>query len=263
VTLLAQNPLYRPIVRATGSTLEHRELEALSSAAWEIRYEGEVRASGTATETLNTSPDYVVYEVTVPALDIEAGYELVLAPGASDERRRLFDVARQDYGPLLGLQDILAERPAAGRMLDQIAGVNTGVTVEDIVWALAGKSRALLDDMVRDRLLQLEGPHTASARVIDHPRRSRGEVYLRGWMVTDMDRLRRVERYLIVYEMYASAMDGTSVEDEDATLADTYLKRAKAALAAVGNIRIDIDQDGEPDHEVRLSRSHRLRRVQG
>lgn len=261
MTLLAHNPPYRPIVRQTGGTLEHREPSALSSTSWEIRYEGTVEATGTASESVLTDPARVIYTITVPALTIRAGYDLVLAPGASDERVRQFDVARQDYGPLLGLADILAERPSAGRSLEQIAGVNSGVEVADIVWALAGRARAMLDDLVRDRLLQLDDPQVSQAQRVDD--RQSGEVYLRGWMVADMDRLRRVERYLLVYELYTSQMDGSAVEDEDAALAELYLGRARAAMAAVGRLRVDIDQDGSPEDVVQPSRSFRLRRVPG
>lgn len=263
MTLLASNPPFRPVIESTGGILEHRQVDALSSPAFEIRREGEVLASGTAVQRVQTAGErpWQLYELPIPALEIEEGYVAVLAPGGADEVRRWFDVARRDYGPLLGLPDILAERPDAQHTLEAYSGFDHQLTPEDMAWVYAGRARAMLDDMVRDRLLQVETGADHTARTVGH--RSHGEIYLRGWMVADMDRLRRVERYLLVYEMFTSKSTGELEEDESAALADLYLKRAKAALHQLGRIRIDIDQDGTPDDTVDLSRSYRMRRVQG
>lgn len=254
MTLLAANPTYRPVVPVTGGPVEYRSPVALASAEWQVRREGATLGSGTATVT--SGPGWLLYVCAVPPLAVAEGYEVVLAGG---EGRRAFDVARLSYGPLLGAEDILSERPAAGRMLDQLASVSE-VTRDEIVFALAGRARAMLDDLVRDRLFRVEGAQAASSWAT---RAGVGQVYLRGWMVADMDRLRRVERYLLVYELYSSAADGSGVEDEDATLAASYLARARAALESAGPLRVDIDSDGQTDGVVRPNRSRRLRRVSG
>lgn len=249
MSILAAERLSRQQVEPAGGSITIRMSDevTVSSATFSVTREGVSLASGTATVTAIT--DGYILTATVGELPVNDAYKVTFTPNAGVKRHVLFDVVKQPYGPLIRIEDIKAEKPDLVIAIEQMAAFSS-LTTDQFVEVIADRARCMLDDMLRDRLLSLDGlGQLDSRRVVGNPS---SHVFLRGYMITDIS-LKRIERYLAVAEVYSSKQTGEAEEDEDARLYFFYISRAKKALESTGRIRIDIDQDGKSDGTVSAS----------
>lgn len=246
MSILAAERMSRQQIEPSGGniTLRLPDINTLTSCTFSVLQEGVILQSGVA--SISAVEGGYILTSNVSSLPIGSSYKLNFTPDLGPSRQVLFDVVKQPYGPLITLEDILAEKPDLKRTIEQMAGL-LDVTSDQFVEVVADSARCVLDDLLKDRLQSVENINR-----VDVKGNPTSHVYLRGYMITDIN-LRRIERYLAVAEIFSRKSKGESEEDEDNVLYRFFFSRAKAALAASGQIRIDIDQDGKSDGTTSLS----------
>jgi hypothetical protein len=209
------------------------------TGVWSVEKDGAEVATGSVTSVAVGSGSVV--SAAIGSLVIGEGYRLTLP----NNRVVLFDVARDPYGPFPTLGDLVSERPDVVSIVNQTVSVLGGLplTTEIVVENAADRARATLDDLLRTRLV--ESPHPSIRQLELRFRLPRDQLFLRGYLILDSDRVRRIERYLTIYELFMQKVIGR-VEDSSQALASAYFARAKAALHSMGPLRVDADGTGVP-----------------
>lgn len=243
MSVLAAERMSRQQVEPSGGTVTLRipDFTTVTSATFEVKREAVTYETGTATIT-SVEGGYVL-SASIGALEINDAYQVTFTPNTGPERRVLFDVVKQPYGPLINFDEIVSEKPDLKGTIEQFANLS-GVTVDEYTEIIADSARCILDDMVRNRLQTLYSGNQWNNTV--------SRIFLRGYMPVDLN-LRRIERYIAVSEAYSRNISGSAEEDESFINHKLFLDKAKAVLNASGVIRLDIDQDGKTDGTVNIS----------
>ena len=254
---------YRQTVEATGGTIEFRSNQPVTAATYVLTRDNVQVGAGTGSVTAVTGGAQVT--CTIPALAIDDGYEcrLTLTGGDHSSGKLIFDVVRDDLGPLVTLDEILAERGSENIYIEQRAAV-LGVTSDQFVERIAGRARAAIDLMVKDRIQRLYD-EVGNVDAEFPGRDAYTSVFtMRTRAILDTDLLRMVELNLAVAELYKGKMSTTSADDDsDAMLYNLYVTEAKTIFESMGNIRIDVDDDGAEDFRADMDMSVTYVRVQG
>lgn len=200
----------------------------------------------------------------ISALDEDYYVDILWRQASSSVTRRdvvYFDVVRYPWGqPLIGLNDLLEERPDIGEILDrhgQMLGYSAGDAAKTTAAGIyAAKAHVELDALIRAQVASESS--TIGSIGAGYPL----IVRTRPNLILNRERLRRVESKIAMREIYAA--DNRGSEDEGSWLYRHYAEMAAAAWSSIGPLKYGATETLVPDTIVdNLGTVVRQRRAQG
>lgn len=198
--------------------------------------------SGTA--TLTTLDGITRIDCPVTVNKIAEGYQCRITyrvAGESVDRLHVeaFDCVLWPWPETtVSYDDIVDERPDAIDILERLAD-RVGKTPVEYAAVIGYRARVALDGMLRDAIKTDEADNKF------------GQRFLRGSVVINRERFRRVEIKLALRELFASTMTGSADEDDPASALHGYYSReVDSAWRQVGRLTYSKDDDLTADEDI-------------